>query len=101
MTSPEPSSFLGECCEALYTRRRFLKGALAGGALLAGASSVTPGAAATSPRRGSTGRRGSKDPYTSLVPVVFCMGSSPRRAVTRLGVSSSQLFRLGYVGLDF
>jgi L-ascorbate metabolism protein UlaG (beta-lactamase superfamily) len=68
MTSPEPSSFLGECCEALYTRRRFLKGALAGGALLAGASSVTPGAAATSPRRGSTGRRGSKDPYTSLVP---------------------------------
>lgn len=49
MKPPEPFLFPDECCEGLLTRRTLLKGALAGGAVLAGASVLSRGTAVAGP----------------------------------------------------
>jgi hypothetical protein len=102
MEQPEPFPFLGECGEGLFTRRGFLTGALAGGALLAGAAVLARGAAAANPTRPGAQPVFSNDAYTSLVPAAVGgpMIANPHVISLRwLGCSCYELVHRGKVYL--
>jgi hypothetical protein len=102
MPDRDATSFLGSCCEGLYTRRGILKGALTGGALLAGMSTLAPDAAAKAPLRSKPDPVFSKDANTSLVPAAIGgpMLPNPHHISLRwLGCSCFELVHRGKVYL--
>src|SRR5512145_1005905 len=96
--------FLGQCCEgaaALLTRRGLLKGAVAGGALLAGAT-VLPGRASATGRGEKSRPVFSPDACKSLVPAATGGPMSPNPHVITvrwLGCSQFELVHRGKVYL--
>ena len=70
MKAPKPTQFIGSCCEGLFSRRGLLRGALTGGAAIAGAAAL-PRIAEAHSRQPHPPAVFSKDAFTSLVPAAI------------------------------